>query len=274
MGIGRLGIHGRSQRRGITIVEIVVVLACLAILAAMLFPLLVYVRETADRTKCASNMRQLAQAFLSYAQDWTGRWPSPGGLMGDHGYWAQSGPGGLNPYVRQRGYGSAWCCPRMPEWNARYEPRSYSMNSYLREPADCEYPGCTGIMGGIRVSSIEQLDYTVLLFEGLPLIPTWQDVPAGAKPDPFYVYIYRCCNWTGVKGYYPKLAYTIDPAKPWHRRVNNYIMTDGHLVTRPPGRKTIGELSTYKEMYQWYVDKDRFQNKVWPKWKALGAPYE
>lgn len=261
-----------KDAHGITIIEIVVVIACLAVLAGLLFPLFVHVRETSYRHKCASNMQQLGQAFALYAHDYAGRWPCPGGLMGNYGYWSQTGPGGLNEYVKQRGFHSVWCCPKMPEWKGEYDPRSYSMNSYLRDPADCEYPGCVGLLKGIRTSAIEQMDNTVLLFEGFPLVPTWKVAPQSTKS--YYVYIYRCCNWTGVKGFYPKLAYAIDPARPWHVRVSNYIMADGHLVTRAPGRKTVGELSTRKEMYQWYVDKNRFETKLWPKWKKLGAPEE
>ena len=266
--MGKLGIPGRKPTRGITIVEILVIFACLALLAAILFPLFSHVRQAGYQTKCASNMLQLTRAFQTYSQDWSDYWPSPGGIMGDFAYWSQTGSGGLSTYVKQRGYRSVWCCPLMPEWEGKYDPRSYSMNSYLREPADCEFPGCTGLFKGIRTSNIPKMNRTILLFEGLPLVPGWDE------RHPYYVYIYRCCNWTGVKGYYQKLTYTIDPARPWHGKRNNYVYTDGHLSARPPGRKTIGELSTHKEMYEWYVDKGRFETKLWPVWAKQGAPYE
>ena len=263
----------RRDSRGISVVEILIVVSCIAILLAILCALLTYVRQAGYRTRCASNMLQLASAFQTYQQDWSDYWPCPGGLMGDYAYWHQTGNGGLMQYVRQRDHHSVWCCPLMPDWKGRYDPRSYSMNSYLREPADVEYPTCVGITRGIRTSNISQMNRTVLLFEGLPLIPVWKDLPP-CDTRTFYVYIYRCCNWSGVKGYYPSLAYTIDPSHPWHGTKSNYIYADGHLCTRRPGRKTVGTLSTYKEMREWYVDKGKFEAITWPKNRLAGAPYE
>jgi prepilin-type processing-associated H-X9-DG protein len=271
--LGKLGIPGHKPTRGITVVEILVILACMALLAAILFPLFSHLRETAYRTKCASNMMQLTRAFQTYAQDWSDYWPCPGGRVGDYAYWHQTGNGGLESYVKQRDRKSVWCCPLMPEWKSIYDPRSYCMNSYLRNRIDIEYPTCCNpdkdLMTGIRASSIPEMDRTILLFEGLPLRVEWEG-------DPDYVYIYRCCNWTGVKGYSPLLypMYTIDPGRPWHGRVSNYVYTDGHLAARPPGSRTVGKLSTHKEMYEWYVDKDIFETVKWPVYARAGAAYE
>lgn len=264
--MGRSYVHKQSRSRGITIVEILVILACLAILAGILLPILAHVREAGFRTKCAANMQQLANAFQTYAQDWSDYWPCPGGLKGDYAYWHQSGQGGLTRYVKQKGYHSIWCCPKMPEWGSYYPPRTYCMNSYLREPEDCEYPTCTLIKKGIRTSNIRAMNSTVLLFEGVPLTVGWEE-------NSYYVYIYRCCNWSRVKGFYPNILHTIDPGRPWHLRANNYVYCDGHLATRPPGRKTAGELSTYKEMREWYVDKTKFEQR-WAAGKYPGAPKE
>lgn len=255
------------SRSGFSIVEILIVVACLAILAAILLPMFLRMREAGYQTKCAANMQQIAAAFNTYSQDWSDYWPAPGGKAGDWTYWSQSGKGGLSGYIKQQGYGTVWCCPKMPEWTSKYPPRSYSMNSYLREPADVEYAACTSIIKGIRISNVSNMSKTILVFEGLPLTVGWEK-------DDYYIYIYRCCNWTGVKGFYPKLAYTIDPAHPWHGRFNNYLYTDGHLQARSPGRKTVGVLSTYKEMYEWYASKARFETEKWPVFARAGAPRE
>lgn len=230
------------------------ILACIAILLGILLPILGYIRQLGYRTKCAANMQQLARAFQTYSQDWDDYWPCPGGLKGNYSYWSQTGPGGLNGYVKQQGNRSIWCCPLMPDWKSSiYGARTYTMNSYLREPADVEYPTCTRILKGIRTSNVPRSNETILLFEGLPLTYGWESVG-------YYVYIYRCCNWTGVKGYDPQLTspYVIDAGRPWHGRYNNYIYADGHVRTRPPGLKFSGTLSTHKEMYDWYVDKGKF----------------
>ena len=274
--MGKRSIDRRIRNSGITIVEILVILACLALLAGILLPIFAYVRELGYRTKCASNMEQLAKAFQTYSQDWSDYWPCPGGLVGNRSYWSQSGGKGIEGYLKQRGKRSVFCCPGMPDWRSSiYGARTYTMNSYLREPADVEYDynddrkGCNSILKGIRTSNIPKMNGTVLLFEGLPLTCGWENTG-------YYVYIYRCCNWTGAKGYDPKLTspYVIGAGRPWHGKMNNYIYADGHLVTRQPGRKTAGVLSTHREMLDWYVDKQRFETKLWPTWAKQGVPLE
>jgi prepilin-type N-terminal cleavage/methylation domain-containing protein/prepilin-type processing-associated H-X9-DG protein len=54
---------------GFTLIELLVVIAVMAIVAACLFPLFASAREEARSATCASNLRQLAQAWLMYADD-------------------------------------------------------------------------------------------------------------------------------------------------------------------------------------------------------------
>ena len=65
------------QRRsvGFTLLEILVVLAIIFALAALLFPILVRVRESARRATCSSNLKQLYAATQQYVQDNDGHYP-------------------------------------------------------------------------------------------------------------------------------------------------------------------------------------------------------
>jgi prepilin-type processing-associated H-X9-DG protein len=276
---------GRNAARrsgGFTLVEILLIFAALAILAAILFPIFSQARRMGYQTKCAANLMQLGVAFNTYASDWGDRWPAPGGVAGNWSYWSQSqrtgngdmqeiASGGIMGYIKQRGNRSVFCCPLMPDWKSYYSPRTYTMNSYLRDRIDVEYPSSStlekGCLTGIRPSRLSEPSRTILLFEGLPLTFAWEG-------DPYYVYIYRCCNWRGVKGYYSKVLHTIDPGSPWHGRFNNYLYADGHLRARTPGKYYPPDLSTHKEMYEWYVDKAYFE-RVWvTKGWYRNAPYE
>src|SRR5580704_3804273 len=60
----------RNRNDGFTLIELLVVIAIIAILAAILFPVFASAREKARQTSCASNEKQLALAFLQYAQDY------------------------------------------------------------------------------------------------------------------------------------------------------------------------------------------------------------
>lgn len=57
-------------RRGFTLIELLVVIAIIAILAAILFPVFARARESARKTSCMSNVRQLGLACQMYAQDY------------------------------------------------------------------------------------------------------------------------------------------------------------------------------------------------------------
>ncbi|MCX8053723.1 MAG: type II secretion system GspH family protein [Armatimonadetes bacterium] len=59
--------------QGFTLIELLVVIVVIAILAALLFPLLVSAKEQARQTKCVSNLKQIALAWLMYADDNFGR---------------------------------------------------------------------------------------------------------------------------------------------------------------------------------------------------------
>jgi prepilin-type N-terminal cleavage/methylation domain-containing protein/prepilin-type processing-associated H-X9-DG protein len=67
-------------RSGFTLIELLVVIAIIAILAAILFPVFAQARDKARQTSCASNMKQLANAFMMYIQDYDETFPlrSPG----------------------------------------------------------------------------------------------------------------------------------------------------------------------------------------------------
>lgn len=116
-----------SRRRGFTMVELLVVVGIIVLLMGILLPALGKVRESARRTACMSNLRQLTQAWLAYAADHDRELP----VNGIDGNWVMPGAardavtsGKLYRYVNDY---RVYRCPQ--EEGDRW--RSYSINDYL-----------------------------------------------------------------------------------------------------------------------------------------------
>lgn len=132
-----------TNRRGFTLVELLVVIAVVAILAALLFPAFARAREKARQAACVSNVRQLGLAFQQYAQDNDEQLPAAtdggngdGGVRGGWIYyrvWASSGvvpdafdpaQGSIFPYLKSAG---VYVCPS--DGDGRRSGDSYAVNS-------------------------------------------------------------------------------------------------------------------------------------------------
>lgn len=133
--LGGLAACPASARPGFTLVELLVVLAIIAVVASLLLPALARAREAAHATRCTSNLRQLGLATQLYWDDYArtfsertvrtnGGWRYWFGWLKDgaEGQRAfDAGQGALWPYLRGRGVEK---CPSLQRSSSRFKTKA------------------------------------------------------------------------------------------------------------------------------------------------------
>ncbi|MHC5082581.1 MAG: type II secretion system protein [Planctomycetota bacterium] len=150
-----------SERQGFTLIEILVVISVIALLLGILVPTLSSAKESARRTVCLSNVRQLDIALKLYIDDHDDRIPPrdyDGGSV-----WVVR----LEPYYQNR---KLLRCPT----DRGEVDRSYLMNGFIDYFAVHSFNGDwdeffgaykTGGFEGMKVSNIPQPAETIALGE-------------------------------------------------------------------------------------------------------------
>src|ERR1044071_7410166 len=109
----RTAMGSSSTKSAFTLIELLIVIAIIALLAAILFPVFARARENARRASCQSNLKQLALGITQYTQDYDESFPisttntatyvAGGPTIG----WAD----GIYPYVKSL---QVYQCPSEP----------------------------------------------------------------------------------------------------------------------------------------------------------------
>ncbi len=74
-------LKSRLKLSAFTLTELLVVIVIIAILAGLLLPAMARVKDSANGTKCASNLRQIGAAMLAYTGDNNGCFPESGATI-------------------------------------------------------------------------------------------------------------------------------------------------------------------------------------------------
>jgi prepilin-type N-terminal cleavage/methylation domain-containing protein/prepilin-type processing-associated H-X9-DG protein len=196
----------RHLTKGFTVVELLVVIAIIAILAALLFPVLSKAKERGQRTACLNNLKQLQGGWLVYVDD-DNDWMPPNLWDGVHGAAAGSAPGSwvvgnaldntptnimLGVQWRYNSSLGIYHCPvdtSLAGDGVTVRFRSYSLMSYLGGDPNAPGPDATRVKqkanqlkqpATVLAFDCEDADYIndgILLEEPAPG-PQWLDLPS------------------------------------------------------------------------------------------------
>jgi len=242
-----------QERAAFTLVELLVVIAIISLLAALLLPALNRTRAKAEGIYCVSNTKQLAVAWILYADDHGGRLPYN---LGGNGIARTTAPrtnlnwvnnimswndhpdntnratiteASLGPYSKSV---EIYRCPsdralsdiqRDAGWSARL--RSYSMNAMI------------GDAGDLSVGGTNQNNPSYIQFFKITAIP---------RPSTIFVFLDEHPDSIN-DGYFINRAYYphwLDLPASYHNGAASFAFADGHSeihrwlfpLTKPPPR--------------------------------------
>jgi prepilin-type N-terminal cleavage/methylation domain-containing protein/prepilin-type processing-associated H-X9-DG protein len=233
------------QRRAFTLIKLLVVIAIIAILAAILFPVFAQAREKARQTACLSNAKQLGLALNMYAQDYDEVVP--------HQWWTHSGctewdctpAWQLSPYTKST---QVWICPS--KGRGVPDPSVTKFISY----------GFNAWTIGKRLAAMQQPADTVFLAEcgaNADLKHLGGSVSDGASDAAWLDSYWQQYSFPRVKvSVYSKnntnTNHRFQTQKGKHNSTVNVVYADGHAKSSRPSRLIWGNfygvfVGTYKE---------------------------
>ncbi|BCM91549.1 hypothetical protein IAD21_03424 [Abditibacteriota bacterium] len=135
------------MKRAFTLLELVIVVAIIAVGAAFLWPVFARLNSPKREGSCLANLKQIGLGFIQYTQDYNDKFPFAHATptMG----WADA----LQPYLKSR---SVFWCPMTPTLTAPGNDNFYNRR-----------------LSGVAASKVSTPSLTILAGDGEANAPTW-----------------------------------------------------------------------------------------------------
>ncbi len=257
-----------SSKRGFTIIELLMVIAVVAILAAILFPVFARAREQGRKAACLSNLKQLGSAYMMYVQDYDETYPlsaqsparikeaywSPPNLVESQsspeyiGYYATQGANAVYPYTKNY---QIWACPSSIPADVPFTGGNpYPKFTPGVQPTEISYM-FNGLLSSVNLVYVKFPTYVPLLWEGggsrwrgaghanpgVNVNPMWH-----LTPDQWPFSLPDCTSTgytsTGLKGTFWINMFR-DRRPETHNGGQNWLFADGHAKWRKIGGNTL-----------------------------------
>ncbi len=201
-----------ADRRAFTLIELLVVIAIIGLLVGLLLPAVQYSREAARRTHCASSMKQLGLAVLTFTDIHEGRYP-----FTVHAGTDKSWVFTLAPFLED--VNSIRICPDDLTGSDRLHSdppgTSYVINEYIANPK---------VKGSVtNINKVQETQRLLMVFEG-----------SDQRAIDITTEHVHCSTWYTplkiAKGtVWQYMTAEIQPDR--HSDTANYLYGDGHVAT-------------------------------------------
>lgn len=220
---------GSNTKRAFTLIELLIVIAIIALLSGILFPVFARARDKARQAACASNLKQIGLGLLMYMQDYDDRSPAMENNGGNSRGWA----GRMYPYVKNT---QIFVCPSDQRARTGLGTTSVNGTNYANYLVSYAYnqsirSATSGtIKEGVSLAGFTAPSLTVMLFEldafSAPLLSVDEITSQGHAGSAGGGYVPVMGVMDNATGYG-----TFEETDLRHHAGNggNWLFTDGHV---------------------------------------------
>lgn len=226
-----------SPQKAFTLIELLTVIAIIALLAAILFPVFSRARENARRTSCQSNLRQMGTAVMQYMQDYDDVFPWSFNTLTNSpapegGYWSGTAANGfwfwpqiLYPYHKSE---QVFACPSVSLYKtgpARLYRGHYGANRLLM-PINTDPTTSIVITNPMKASLVPSPSSVYMFMDSGNYYANSTSVQAANGSN---VYVPGMGSVSGTTGSITDTALQFDYKNGRHFNGVNVTFADGHV---------------------------------------------